>query len=88
MEPFLGQIIQVPWHWEMRGWAKCQGQLLPIQQYTSLYSLIGTNYGGDGIHNFALPDLRPRDENNQPRDWGFDEIVSCIAMQGSFPPRN
>ena len=42
------------------GWALCEGQLLPIAQYTPLFSLIGTTYGGDGVHNFALPDLRGR----------------------------
>ena len=88
MEPILGQIIQVPWHWNMRGWAQCRGQLLPIQQYTALYSLLGTNYGGDGHTNFALPDLRPRDENKQPREWAYNELVSHIAMEGVYPARD
>ena len=42
------------------GWAKCDGQLLPISEYEALYSLIGTTYGGDGVSNFALPDMRGR----------------------------
>ncbi|OXB08677.1 phage tail protein [Flavobacterium plurextorum] len=43
-----------------RGWLFCNGQLLPIPQYSTLFSIIGTTYGGDGINNFALPDLRGR----------------------------
>lgn len=88
MDPILGQIIQIPWQWAPRGWAQCRGQLLPIQEYAALFALLGTNHGGDGVHNFALPDLRPRDENNQPREWQYNEIVSCIAMQGIFPSHN
>ncbi len=43
-----------------QGWALCEGQLLQISQYTALFSLLGITYGGDGIHTFALPDLRGR----------------------------
>jgi microcystin-dependent protein len=59
-EPFLGQILLVPYNFAPKGWAFCQGQLLPIAQYTALFSLIGNTYGGDGETNFALPDLRGR----------------------------
>src|SRR3974390_551311 len=58
MEPFLGSLLLVPFSFAPAGWALCNGQLLPISQYTALYSLLGTTYGGDGITNFALPDLR------------------------------
>ncbi len=60
MDYFLGQILLVPYYFAPMGWAFCNGALLPISQYTALYSLIGTTYGGDGQTNFALPDLRGR----------------------------
>jgi microcystin-dependent protein len=59
-EPFLGQIMMVGFDFPPRGWAICDGQLLPISQNQSLYSLLGTTYGGDGRTTFALPDLRGR----------------------------
>ena len=58
--PFIGQIDIVPYNFAPVGWFMCQGQLLPITQYTALFSLVGTTYGGDGISTFALPDLRGR----------------------------
>ena len=60
MEPFLGQIMMVGFNFAPRGWALCQGQLLPISQNSALFSLLGTMYGGDGRTTFALPDLRGR----------------------------
>ena len=60
MEPFLGQITAFGFNFPPRGWAQCDGQLLPISQYSALFSLLGTFYGGDGRTTFALPDLRGR----------------------------
>lgn len=60
MEPFIAEIIMFGGNFAPRGWAFCDGQLLPISQYTALFSLIGTTYGGDGRTTFALPDLRGR----------------------------
>jgi microcystin-dependent protein len=59
-EPFIGQIILVPYNFAPRGWAFCNGQLLSIAQNTALFSLLGTNYGGNGQTTFGLPDLRGR----------------------------
>jgi microcystin-dependent protein len=59
-EPFLGEIKIVGITFPPRGWADCNGQLLPINQNQALYSLLGTNFGGDGRTNFGLPDLRGR----------------------------
>jgi microcystin-dependent protein len=59
-EPFLGEIMIVGFNFAPRGWAYCDGQILPINQNQSLYSLLGTTYGGDGRTTFALPDLRSR----------------------------
>ncbi len=55
---YLGEIKMFAGNFAPIGWAKCEGQLLPIAQYTALFSLLGTYYGGDGKSTFALPDLR------------------------------
>lgn len=60
IEPFVGQIAMVGFNFAPRGWAKCEGQLLPIYQHQALFSLLGTTYGGDGVTTFALPDYRGR----------------------------
>lgn len=60
MNPFLGEIEIVGFTFAPNGWATCDGQLMSIAQNTALFSLLGTQYGGDGIHTFALPDLRGR----------------------------
>lgn len=60
-EPFLGELRLFPIsNYAPRGWAFCDGQILPINQNQALYSLLGTTYGGDGRNTFALPDLRGR----------------------------
>lgn len=59
-EAFIGEIKMVGFNFAPRGWAFCNGQLLPILQNTVLFSLLGTTYGGDGRTTFALPDLRGR----------------------------
>jgi microcystin-dependent protein len=59
-EPFLGQLLLVPYNFAPVGWAFCDGQLLAINQNQALFALIGTTYGGDGRTTFALPDLRGR----------------------------
>jgi len=60
MEPFIGQIQAFGFNFAPRGWAFCNGQLLPIASYTALFSLLGTTFGGDGRTTFGLPDLRGR----------------------------
>jgi microcystin-dependent protein len=59
-EPFLAEIRLMSFSFAPRGWALCNGQLLPINQNQALFSLLGTTYGGDGRVNFQLPDLRGR----------------------------
>jgi len=62
-DPYLAEIVIVAhstMSFQMAGWLRCDGQLLPISGYTALYSLLGTTYGGDGVETFALPDLRGR----------------------------
>jgi microcystin-dependent protein len=59
-DPFVAEIRIFPFNFAPKGWAWCNGQLLPISQNTALFSLLGTTYGGDGKSNFALPDLQGR----------------------------
>ncbi len=59
-DPFLSEIRIVSFNFPPKGWALCDGQLLPINQNQALFSLLGTTYGGDGRVNFALPDFRGR----------------------------
>src|SRR3954469_3297559 len=59
-EPFLSEIRLMSFNFAPKGWAQCNGQLLPINQNQPLFSLLGTVYGGDGRVNFGLPDLRGR----------------------------
>ena len=79
MEPFLGQIQARAFSFAPRGWAKCEGQTLPIADNQALFSLLGTTYGGDGRTTFALPDLRKASKR--------DAINYCIAVQGIYPAR-
>ncbi|NVK82815.1 MAG: phage tail protein [Cytophagia bacterium] len=60
VEPLLGEVIMFAGTFAPRGWAFCNGQLLPISQNQALFSILGTTYGGDGRTTFALPDLRGR----------------------------
>jgi microcystin-dependent protein len=59
-DPFVAEIRIFPFNFPPKGWAWCDGQLMPISQNTALFSLLGTTYGGDGKSNFALPDLQGR----------------------------
>lgn len=59
-DPFMGEVVLFAGNFAPRGWAFCEGQLLPISQNTALFSLLGTTYGGDGRTTFGLPDFRGR----------------------------
>src|SRR5450631_2987711 len=59
-EPFLGEIRMFGFNFNPQGWAQCNGQLMAISQNTALFSLLGTNFGGNGQTTFGLPDLRGR----------------------------
>ncbi len=78
-EPFLAEVRIVGFNFAPRGWAFCDGQILPINQNQSLYSLLGTTYGGDGRTSFALPDLRGR----SPMHVGSSNGVSHSQGQKS-----
>lgn len=60
MDPFVAEIRIFPFNFPPKGWAWCDGQILPLSQNTALFSLLGTTYGGDGKSNFALPDIQGR----------------------------
>ena len=75
MNPFIGQILMVGFNFAPVGWALCNGQLLPIAQYTALFSLLGTMYGGDGRTNFALPNLQGRVPIHQGNSAGTSNYV-------------
>jgi microcystin-dependent protein len=59
-DPFVAEIRIFPFNFAPRGWAWCDGQLMPLSQNTALFSLLGTTYGGNGKSNFALPDIQGR----------------------------
>jgi microcystin-dependent protein len=80
-EPFLGEVQIVGFTFCPRGFAQMNGQLLPINQNTALFSLLGTTYGGNGQTTFALPTARPAfTATGAP-------LLYCIALQGIFPSR-
>ena len=89
-EPFLAEVRIVGFNFAPRGWAFCDGQILPINQNQSLYSLLGTTYGGDGRTSFALPDLRGRapihvgssnGTSHQLGSRGGDETISLSVAE-------
>lgn len=90
-EPFLAQIGMFGGNFAPRGWAFCDGQLMPIAQNSALFSLLGTTYGGDGRTTFALPDLRGRAPMQPRQGPGLsnhslgekfgDEIVTLTEAQ-------
>ncbi len=79
MEPFVGQIQLFAFPFTPMKWMPCEGQVLSIQQYTMLYSLLGVTYGGDGKTTFALPDLRGKAP--------VKGAHYCIAIEGVYPQR-
>lgn len=80
-EPFLGEITIFGGTFAPRGFAYCEGQLLPINQYTALFSILGNRYGGDGRTTFALPDLKNAEKS-------LNGARYIIALQGIYPSRN
>lgn len=60
MDPFIGQLLLVPYNYAPKGWEICDGRLLLVKENAHLFALLGTTYGGDGTKTFALPDLRGR----------------------------
>ena len=74
--PFVGEIRVVGFNFAPRGWATCDGQIMSIAQNTALFSLLGTNYGGDGRTTFALPNL----QDASPLFWGQGPGLSPVSI--------
>lgn len=74
-DPFVAEIRVMPYNFAPRGWARCDGQLMPIAQNTALFSLLGTTYGGNGTSNFGLPDLRGNFAMGQGQGPGLSDRV-------------
>jgi microcystin-dependent protein len=72
-DPFIAEVRIVGFNFAPRGWAFCNGQLLPITQNTALFSLLGTNYGGNGTTTFALPNLQGRSPMHAGQGPGLSE---------------
>lgn len=83
MEPFVGEIAEFGFEFAPVGWADCAGQTLPINQYQALFALLGTTYGGDGIHTFGLPDLRPYREDFS---YVVNPAVAVVEMTSPQDP--
>jgi microcystin-dependent protein len=81
-EPFLAYIALVAFNFAPRGWALCDGRLLPIAQFDALFALLGTTYGGDGVTTFALPDLRGRIPVHNGQGAGLSAYV--LGQAGGF----
>ena len=81
-DPFIGEIALVPYTFAPRGWAFCDGQLLPIAQNTALFSLLGTQFGGNGQTTFALPDLRGRSPVHVGSGQGPGLSAFVVGQQG------
>ena len=92
-DPFVAEIRIFPFNFAPKGWAWCDGQLLPLSQNTALFSLLGTTYGGDGKSNFALPDLQGRRRCTRPgsglslHDLGETGGTETVTLLESEIPR-
>src|SRR3569623_1872904 len=83
-EPFIGEICCFGFNFAPRGWAQCNGQSMSIAQYSALYSILGTTYGGDGVTTFDLPNLQGR----IPMHWGSSTTglnTTIGAPKGTTP---
>ncbi len=87
-DPFLGEISPVAFPFPPKGWAFCNGQILPIAQNQALFSLLGVTYGGDGVHTFALPDLRGRVSVQSGPNYqlGSTGGVESVTLNGNQIP--
>jgi microcystin-dependent protein len=94
--PFVAEIRIVGFNFAPRGWAFCNGQLLPLSQNTALFSLVGTNYGGNGTTNFGLPNFQGNAPMFYQQGPGLTDRVigetggsqSVTLLQNQMPPHN
>lgn len=88
MDGTIGEIRMFAGNFAPRNWALCQGQILPITQYQALFSILGTQYGGDGRSTFSLPDLRYQSVGGKPRSWDVEKPRYIVCLEGIFPSRS
>src|SRR5687768_18140456 len=96
MDPFVAEIRMFPFNFPPKGWAFCDGQLLPISQNTALFALLGTYYGGNGKSNFALPQLDGSVPLGQGQGPGLEDYFlgqtggteSVTLLQSEMPAHN
>lgn len=79
-DPFIGEIRMFAGNYQPQGWAFCDGRLMSINENQALYSLLGTNYGGDGVSTFGLPDMRGR----VPLHYGHGNGLSIRTLGQKF----
>ena len=79
METYTGTVLLFAFNFAPEGWERCEGQLLSVTDYTQLFALIGTTYGGDGQTNFALPNLKGKEP--------VSGMNYYIAVEGLYPPK-
>ncbi len=79
-EPFIGEIKMVSFNFAPKGWALCNGQILPINQNQALFAILGTTYGGDGRTTFALPDLRGRTPISASGEHPLGQVAGAEAV--------
>jgi microcystin-dependent protein len=84
-QPYVGEIRMFAGNFAIAGWMFCEGQLLPISEYETLFNLIGTTYGGDGQSTFALPDLRGRLPLHQGNGFTLAENGGVETVTLSVP---
>jgi microcystin-dependent protein len=93
--PFVAEIRIFGFYFAPKGWAFCQGQVMPISQNTALFSLLGTTYGGDGVSNFALPNLQGsapmhfgQGPGLSPRDLGEEGGETTVTLLTTEMPQH
>lgn len=82
MDPLMATIQLFALSFVPKGWMLCDGRLLSIAQYSALFSLLGTSFGGDGVQTFALPKLNPLAAEGTTFTCRY-----CIAVEGVYPSR-
>jgi microcystin-dependent protein len=88
-QPFVAQLMLVSFNFPPKGWAMANGQLMPINQNQALFSLVGTTYGGNGIQNFALPNLQGRTPVGVGNGINYGEVAgveSVTLLSVNVPP--
>ena len=87
MEGYIGEVREFAGNFAPRNWASCDGQILDIKNYTPLFAIIGTTYGGNGVQTFQLPDWRYDDNGRKVNGAEVGKPSYIICMYGIYPDR-